>query len=405
MADGVAFEAVGEVAGATPLSASVPHAVGLAGLRWSLVTGQRELAELGPHWEALFDRAATSAQMFQSYAWASHWARVYLDAGTRLAVLVGRCDGVVAVIAPFVVARECGVRVLRWLGEPAVQYGDILIAPELCRDDVVAAAWAEITARVRFDVAVLRHVRADAHADSLVRLSGAEITIEETAPFVAAGTFADFSAYEATLAAKRRKNRKRLWNRLRESADVTLETVEAGPRAAALVAEALAQKRAWLKARSMASAAFSDARIDALLANIARGDGPATGLVVFALMADTIPVAVAITFHVKDRLVGYIISYAASHEKAGVGQLNTERMIEGAFQRRAAVFDFLAPGQDYKLDWTDHVVTVRDVLIPVTLRGRLMARVQALRPRLKAQFARLPGWARRLIAGALGGAA
>ena len=70
-----------------------------------------------------------------------------------------------------------------------------------------------------------------------------------------------------------------------------------------------------------------------------------------------------------------------------------------------SLFDFLAPGQDYKLDWTDRVVAVRDVLIPVTLRGRLMARVQALRPQLKAQFARLPGWARRLISGALGGAA
>jgi CelD/BcsL family acetyltransferase involved in cellulose biosynthesis len=287
------------------------------------------------------------------------------------------------------------------MGEPIVQYGDILTARHLDPAATFKQVWHALNQLTRFDAAVLRHVREDAVANNIGQLASAQVSVHEEAPFVSCDAFSSFAEYDATLSSKKRKNRRRLWNRLNEEATVTTEVVGPGPRALEIMSAGLAHKRHWLDNKAVASTAFADQRLDHLMTAIARGDGPDVGLVAFAIVTNDEIAAVAITFETLGRLNGYMITYAPTHEKHGVGLLNTERMIQGAFDRGAKLFDFMAPSQDYKLAWTNNVVAVNDWVIPKTMRGRILAKAWELRPMLKAQFVRLPSWARRIITAAI----
>jgi hypothetical protein len=65
------------------------------------------------------------------------------------------------------------------------------------------------------------------------------------------------------------------------------------------------------------------------------------------------------------------------------------------------VFDLLAPGDGYKLEWADNATTVRDWAAPVSLLGHAYATVYLgfVRTALKRGLDALPVGARREIAG------
>ena len=129
-------------------------------LRTEVVGTSARLAEIGPAWDALWQRGGRS--VFQSHGWISAWwnARPPSDA-SRPCVALCWADGRLAAAMPLATRRHRGVRVLEWAAKECSDYCDVLVGPE----DGHAAlqqAWAAVAAQGRFDLVYLSHVRPDA---------------------------------------------------------------------------------------------------------------------------------------------------------------------------------------------------------------------------------------------------
>jgi CelD/BcsL family acetyltransferase involved in cellulose biosynthesis len=122
---------------------------------------------LEPEWNRLHRKAGRRHRLaFQSHAWLSKWCAAFAvdqpDASTRLAIAVVRQGDTICLICPFAVHRRYGVSRLIWMGQPASQYGDVLLDPERASSIEIAIAFNRVLEHVAPDVADLRRVRDDA---------------------------------------------------------------------------------------------------------------------------------------------------------------------------------------------------------------------------------------------------
>ena len=86
-------------------------------------------------------------------------------------------------------------------------------------------------------------------------------------------------------------------------------------------------------------------------------------------------------------------------EKSGAGVLLMEKSISDGFAGGIGVYDMLAPGDGYKLDWADGSTDVYDWVKPLSLAGVIYARLYLgmLRGRAKAAIGAMPKPLRRLM--------
>jgi CelD/BcsL family acetyltransferase involved in cellulose biosynthesis len=95
-----------------------------------------DIAGLEPEWGALLARDPT-ATPFSSFQWARAWCQHWSEGATPW-VLVARVDDRPVGLAPFVLHRRGGLRLLRGLGVGVGNYWDVVAAPE-DREDVLSA--------------------------------------------------------------------------------------------------------------------------------------------------------------------------------------------------------------------------------------------------------------------------
>ena len=95
-------------------------------------SGADAIEAAAPAWRAL-EQAGGAATPFQCLAVARAAAAVHLARGERPHIAVA-CDGDHPVaILPGVIGRSAGVSTLRFLGDPLIQYGDVIASPEARR--------------------------------------------------------------------------------------------------------------------------------------------------------------------------------------------------------------------------------------------------------------------------------
>ncbi len=376
-----------------------------AGLQIDVVTGAAALAALAPEWNNLFEHAGQPSQVFQTHAFAMHYAETYgLGAASsspcacRLAIVTARRDGRLVMVWPLVETRRFGMRCLSWLGEPVAQYGDVLLDPSESATEILQAAFALISDEVRPDAIRLRKVRSDAAvAPFLASLGIAPAGLVE-APCVTLA--AGGSPFENRQNGKAKKNRRRLMRRLEECGSVVFRELPPGEAAASALAAGLADKRDWLKRRGIVSPALGDPRVDRMLDRVVTDPDRTTGCAAFELALNGRPVAFALGFRCKRRLMLHMITYAADMEKHGVGVLNLEAILRLAEAEGLEAVDLLPPKAEYKLDWADASVAAGDYNICLTVRGRIMSQLVdgAVLPAIKDAIVRLPLPLRRKLA-------
>ncbi len=135
-------------------------------LRTEIVGTSARWAEIGPAWDALWQRGSRS--VFQSHGWIGAWwnARPPSDAA-RPCVTLCWADGRLAAALPLATRRHRGVRVLEWAAKDCSDYCDALVDPEDGRA-ALQQAWAAVGASGRFDLIYLNHVRPDAAFHALL---------------------------------------------------------------------------------------------------------------------------------------------------------------------------------------------------------------------------------------------
>jgi CelD/BcsL family acetyltransferase involved in cellulose biosynthesis len=371
-------------------------------LELALITRRDQFDALEAEWNALYERAGRSAQLFLSFNWLWHWCNHYLD-GAALAVVTGRRDGRLVLVWPLVRTRTCGQTVLEWMGDPMSQYGDVLL--DQCADsqDVLRSAWTFLKSRSGADVVRLRKVRADSAIAPLLHEIGGLRTETAVAPCLDLASARDYAEYEKRYSSSSRKKRRHHLRRLADLGAVTFEELTGGPAARALVEAAVPMKRKWLASRGLVSRAYADDRITRFFGDVAEAATKPAGCLVSVLKVDGQPAAMGIALRGKDRIGLHILVFDIELERASVGTLLIEHIIRAAADGGVACYDLLSPGDAYKLAWADASIAVDDWAVPLTITGRAFARLYlaGLRERLKSAVRRLPAPVRRVLSAGL----
>lgn len=379
-------------------------AVAGAAAEFALVTARDAFDALEAEWTGLFDRCATSSQLFQSHAWLWHWTRHFLaPPDVSLAIVTARRNGRLVLVWPL--ARRCGaggLSRLDWMGEPVSQYGDVLVEPGADALPLMRDAWTFLRTRLPADLVNLRKTRADAAVAPLLAEIGARASCRDSAPFADLSTPGGFTAYaDARWSAKTRKNRRRQMRRLEEIGPVAVQRLTSGAEAARLASHAIKTKRAWLGDRGLVSPALANPAYESFFAAVAAGGEHPAGCRVSQLAVNGEPAALEIAIRCRERLAVHIIAYEPAFERGGAGAALMEDAIRQAFADGVTCFDLLGPGGGYKDEWSDGAVEMADWTLALSLKGRLYARgwLTMLRPRLKAIANGMPKPLRKLLTG------
>ncbi|MCC7252162.1 GNAT family N-acetyltransferase [Hyphomicrobium sp.] len=342
-----------------------------------LVTTRAGFDALETSWNDLFARAGRDIHMFQTFNWLWHWANHFLPepgaAGPQLAIVTGRVDGRLVMVWPLVLERIGMLKRLSWMGEPVSQYGDVLIDDVPDARSLLRSACDLVTRRTGASVMQLRKVREDSAIAPLLAEMNAMVTAELAAPYLDLVSAPTFAVYEGRYSNNARRKRTRLRRKLAERGALATVCYTDGAEAEGLAAETFALKRRWLHERGLVSPALSDPRTAAFFADATRAASHPAGCHVMGLVSAGRPVALEIGVRCKGRTATHVIAYDLEFEKSSVGALLMEDSIRGAFADGMAVFDLLAPGDRYKLEWADAAVAVRDWALPVSFAGRLYA--------------------------------
>jgi CelD/BcsL family acetyltransferase involved in cellulose biosynthesis len=375
-----------------------------ANLELSLVTDRADFDALEDEWNALFDRAGKPIHVFQSFNFCWHWANHYLQqqsskTGASLSIVTGRRNGRLIMVWPLVSERAHGVTQTFWMGEPASQYGDALVDAVADAADVLAAGFKFLRQEIASDVLRLRRVRGDANVARLLPEIGAQIADQQIAPYMDLSTAKNFGSFEERFSSKSRRNRRRLARRLEEKGPLEFVRLHGGKKAGELAAQAIAVKSEWLKDRGLLSNALNDPRTPYLFSDLATGADKPVPCVVSVLKTDGETASYEISFICKGRLVVHVMAFALEYEKAGVGVLLLEQNLKKGYDEGLAIYDMMAPGDPYKLDWCDQSEPVTDWTVPVSAKGHFYARIYLgfLRGRLKSALKSVPQPVRRLL--------
>ncbi len=392
--------------GASMAPAPAPQAETSApAVELSLITSRAAFDALEEEWNALFERAGKGTQVFQTFNWNWHWANTYLSGseggidGLKLCIVTGRRDGKLIMVWPLVSERVRGITQIFWMGEPVSQYGDVVIDNISDALSVMRAGWEFLKTHAKGDVLRLRRVRADAAVAELLNEIGARVADRLTAPYIDLASAPTFAKYEERYSSHARKNRRRLRRRLEERGPVTFERHYGGDEARALAVKALELKAQWLQARGLISHAISDQRMSRFFADAAGSSGRSTNCIVSVLKCNGEPAALEVAFTCKGRLAMHVIVYDLRFEKSSVGVLLMEKCLSDGYEDGLAVYDMLAPGDNYKLDWADGVADVCDWVKPLSAAGFAYARLYLglLRPYAKHAMTSMPQSLRKIV--------
>ena len=379
---------------------------GFADWQFDIIDTTAGLVRLADDWCALFERAGGPQHVFQSYGFAALWAEIFLGdtpaeppkGGCRLAIVTARRAGRLVLVWPLVAQRQLGRRVLSWLGAPIAQYGDVLLDPAEPALPLLRAAYGHVRTVLAPDILRLRKVRQDASIAAFLADIGTTSSEHAEAPLVTLA--AGGSPFEDRQGGKARKNRRRLMRRLEESGRVAWVDATGTPAAIALVEAAVTCKRDWLARHGLLSAALADPRFEQFMKAAAGTNDRDTGFAVFALRLDDRPIAVALGFTCRQRLMLHLITQCEDVERFGAGVLNLEAILRQAEAAGLQAVDLLPPKADYKLDWADGCVAVADHVHGLTAGGRITTHLldAILRPQTKRMLERLPMSLRRRLA-------
>jgi CelD/BcsL family acetyltransferase involved in cellulose biosynthesis len=122
------------------------------------------LANLKHDWDTLWAAVADDQyELSHSVVWHA-WTRVLKSQGHQLRIVVGRRAGQVVLIWPAILRQEKfqGIwRVVSWLGRDPIDYGAVLVAPEISTAECVVVTMKYLAAEAGADVLSFASVPAD----------------------------------------------------------------------------------------------------------------------------------------------------------------------------------------------------------------------------------------------------
>lgn len=343
-----------------------------------LVSDCTGFAALQSAWQKLFDRAASPPQFFQSHTWLETWLETYhadlaTDPTRRLAIIAGYSEGDLVMVWPLIETRRFGLTTLSWMGAPASQYGDVLLARTEGSADWLQSGLKFIEKVLRPDLLLLSNVRADSALIEGMGASPFRTLRDECAPFIDLSKFGSMDQFRAAYSKRTRKTRARKRRRYFEHDNAKSAVGCAGSRATHLTKHAIFMKRAWLASRNLSSRALSSGTFDRFLTAAAHNNTTCYRPILSVLSRGNTHDAIELGFISGLTYFSHLAAYALESRSLSAGMLQFEDTVAYCISNGIEKIDLLAPSDAYKLDWTDQSLAVCDYAKPLSFRGAIFA--------------------------------
>jgi len=303
---------------------------------------------------------------FQELGWYAAWARTIGTTGGRRLKCVTLWDGErLLAVLPLALRRYKGVRLLGWIGTRVTDYCDAIVAPGIDAQEALKALWRGLNRDVGFDVLRLGHVRADAVISRFVDELDPWVETREGA-YTFPLTWSSGADWLASRSSKRRDStRQRM--RYMEKNGFELKTWRT-PEPDVLAA-ALEQKQAWVRARNVSSFVI-DPQGPEFLREFASEMSARGHLHLSAIRSAERIVACHVGFVRDDTFYYYMPTYDAGFAKQSFGTSLRELLIMAACDQGLKKFDMLLGAHDYKSQYAAVEEVVRTLVVPRGLLGR-----------------------------------
>lgn len=352
-----------------------------------------DLASLGESWRDL-ERRSADTSIFQSADWCRAWVEASQASGVpenpRIAT-VWRGDRLV-LLWPLAVRRLSIFRILHTLGEPATQYGDVLVDAGEDRAALLGMAWNAVRSWSDIDAIELRRVCDDSALARLSELARHAVdSSQERAPRLDFRTL-KVNTVDGQRTSRTRNALRRHQRLLAELGPVSFDIVERPEAQCEVLAEAFALKREWQKEKSVVSAGYAHRASEGCLSRLAMGGH----LFVARLRVGEETAAIEIGIVRNRHYWSLVQSYDLRFSRHAPGRLLFWHLLEACPRLSIDVFDFLAPAHRHKLEWSNEQIGIRDYLMPASMKGRAaVSYLSNVKPGLRQFYIRLPSGLRR----------
>ena len=339
---------------------------------------------------AVLEQQRGAATPFLTHAVASACAAAHMKRGAVPRIVIVKEGGKPRLIFPSVITKTFGISVVRFLGDPLIQYGDVLVSPEVRQADI-ARALAIVAAPEVASLAIFRRVRDDA---AIAPTLG---TIVEGGSFEESPLI-DLAA-PSRLSSRDVREQRRQHKRLAECGTVAFQVLRS-QHAEPVLRHALELKRTWLAEHGHQSAVLGSADWEQAVNAICLA--PNSPMVVALLTCAGKPAAIEIALVNDSCWFSFLGAFAPEYSKFGAGSVLTEHCMRWARDQGLSQFDQLPPAQQYKRRHASHSVSVRDYALPLRLAGNLPLTIGLMAPSAKWFLSKMPEGARSALLKAAG---
>ena len=364
--------------------------------------------KLKDEWLQLEARVQDQFTYFQTYDWCEHWCEIYAcdtcDHDRRKLFIVAiKKDNKLASVWPLVIERRSRiVKVLRFLGEPLIQYGNILLDHELLSAANLKLCWQEIKRQANCDAIVLDRFTPQSPLYRLCNENKRYQSSDVATSLIDVRQFNDAESFIQSQTRSMRKSRKRKRKKLEAFGDVKFEVVDGkSPLFTDLVKTAMQMKVDWLNSSGRSTASMLDIRTLQLLTALQTGSNNTSGPVAMSYSLNGKPIALEIGFCHKLHYYSFIGAFDWQMREFSPGKLQLEEAVKWTIENEFETYDFLGNPSEYKDSWTNKTISIFGYSTGKTFLGIIYANYwkPQIRPAIKTIFTWMPISIRQKIVG------
>jgi CelD/BcsL family acetyltransferase involved in cellulose biosynthesis len=360
--------------------------------RWILFTGPSALEQIEADWRML-EAAESIGSPFDRFDFANACTESGCCDARTLLVPAWIDRNEIRKILPLRVIRQLGTRVALPINAPLAQYAPS-VGSVLSHSKIRLLMRALSESNVA-DLLFLRRVRADSGLRNARTMNETISHPPLFAPSIDLRAFGSFDVYEESFSTASRRNRRQRRQKVeRQFGDITFE-VYPGREAIDLVQKACQWKRKWLFELGLTSAVLDDGVFEKSLLACSEMEGAWVSV----LRVGRNAAALELGFSSNSHYVAYLGAFDPAFSRFSLGQEQMARTIEWCFAKGFQHYDLLAPEDSYKKYWSRgrSGAEVRDIALPLNLRGRTHAILHRQGSRLKRVIPLLPQGVQRVI--------
>lgn len=371
-------------------------------VRFRTLTTLAEIDEISEAWQGLEASCTDHLTYFQSFSWCRNWVAVYATDGSDVQVRIETVwdDDELIAVWPLMTTSAGAIRIMRHLGDPHSQYGNLL-----CREDRLGGRDLEqLVARIsddpECDVAVFTAVPETSPLARLLPRGSRLPGCGDISSVLDLSGFANSDEYVQGLGRLRRRSRNRRRKQLERLGPLDFRVVwPDDPDFADLVRRCVAMKKEWLDEKGQYGSGFRVDGYDDFLARLTGDAATMSGACLSVLRAGDAVVAIELGF-IRDRhYYSYVGAFDWDLRALSPGKVLMHMIVCWLIDNGVAAYDLLGNQSDYKQSWSNRVVNLSLHTLPFSWRGRVYAAtwLPLLKPAVKSAYNLVPETLRKLI--------